>query len=219
MIEIDVRLTFETPPNIGSGAQVGTLADRAFIKARDGWPYIPATAFKGQLRHSVEQVARGMGRFVCNTHHESMCRDKVSLCPVCAIFGSPWIPGGLRFEDLKLVEPKELVRQRNQEKKPPRTLSRYGVALSRRRRVAEDALLYTTELFMPGLPVVFAAKLTGTLGQREAAWLVAGLRLLPALGRAKSTGLGHLKVEAVVKLDGKALDDASLRAALEEVRA
>lgn len=216
MVEIDVKLTFDTAPNIGSGAQVGTLADRAFIKARDGWPYIPATAFKGQLRHAVEQVARGLGQTVCDTHHH-MCREEATSCPVCKIFGSPWIPGRLCFVDLKLEGPAELVKLRK-EKRPPRTLLRYGVALSRRRQVAEEALLYTTELFMPGVPVVFAGKLMGLLDQRGVAWLIAGLQLLPALGRAKSTGLGHLKAEATVRLNGQVLDEATLRQTLQEAR-
>jgi CRISPR/Cas system CSM-associated protein Csm3 (group 7 of RAMP superfamily) len=216
MMEIHVTLTFDTPPNIGSGAQVSTLADRAFIKEHDGWPYIPAATFKGQLRHAVERVARGLGQTVCETHYK-MCRDEAAMCPVCAIFGSPWIPGRLRFVDLKLSGPADLIERRKREKYP-RTDWRYGVALSRRRRVTEDALLYTTELFMPGLPITFEGTLTGPISERDAAWLVAGLRLLPALGRSKSTGLGRLEAKAVVQLEGQALDDARLRAALQEVQ-
>jgi CRISPR/Cas system CSM-associated protein Csm3 (group 7 of RAMP superfamily) len=216
MLEIRVTLTFETPPNIGSGAQVSTLADRAFIKERDGWPYVPASTFKGRLRHAVEQVAQGLGQQVCRTHHK-MCRDKTAPCPVCAIFGSPWIPGRLCFVDLKLSGPQELVKQRGQDKVHPRTDWRYGVALSRRRGVAEDALLYTTELFVPGVPISFSGALTGPLGEREAAWLVAGLRLLPALGRSKSTGLGWLTAQAEVTIDGQQLDKERLHAALQEV--
>jgi CRISPR/Cas system CSM-associated protein Csm3 (group 7 of RAMP superfamily) len=216
MLEIRVTLTFETPLNIGSGAQVSTLADRAFIKERDGWPYIPASTFKGRLRHTVEQVAQGMGQQVCRTHHK-MCRNEAAMCPVCAIFGSPWIPGRLRFVDLKLSGPQELIEQRRREKDHPRTDWRYGVALSRRRGVAEDALLYTTELLVPGVPISFSGTLTGPLGKREAAWLVAGLHLLPALGRGKSAGLGWLTAQAEVAIDGQQLDHERLHAALQEV--
>jgi len=215
MMEIEVRLIFDTPPNIGSGAQVGTLADRAFIKDRNGWPYIPATTLKGQLRHVVERVARGMGRVVCDTHHQ-MCRDETTACPACAIFGSPWIPGRLCFEDLELKEPQDLARQRQLGKRAPRTDWRYGVSLSRRRRVAEDALLYTTELFMPGVPLTFEGVLTGPLDEVGAAWVVAGLQFLAAVGRAKSTGLGWLQAEAQVLSDGQVLNNARLRAALQQ---
>jgi CRISPR/Cas system CSM-associated protein Csm3 (group 7 of RAMP superfamily) len=214
MTEIEVTLTFTTPPNIGSGAQEVTLADRAIIKAHDGWPYIPATAFKGQLRHAVERVARGMGMEVCETHRK-MCRPDRRVCPVCQVFGSPWIPGRLRFVNLELSGPPELVAHR--EKKPyPRTQSRYGVALNRRRGVAADALLYTTELFEPGVPISFKGTLTGEINLASAAWVVAGLGFLAALGRAKSTGLGWLQAKTVVRIDGQIVDADALRGALEE---
>ena len=126
MTEIQVTLTFTTPPNIGSGAQEGTLADRGFIKARDGWPYVPATVFKGRLRHAVERVARGLGVEVCDTHRK-MCRQAELACPVCKVFGSPWITGRLRFVDLELSAPQSLV-DRRREKLHPHTQIRYGVA-------------------------------------------------------------------------------------------
>jgi CRISPR/Cas system CSM-associated protein Csm3 (group 7 of RAMP superfamily) len=149
-----------------------------------------------------------------------MCRDQDDSCPACAIFGSPWIPGRLRFVSLELTGPPELVEALElirRDKGTPATTWRYGVALSRHRRVAEDALLFTTELFEPGVPLTFGGTLTGPLGERDAAWVCAGLRLLPALGRAKSAGLGRLSSKAAVRLDGEPLDDTQLRAALEEV--
>lgn len=208
MIEIDVTLTFATPPNIGSGAQEGTWADRACIKDQDGWPYIPATAFKGQLRHAVERVARSAGQTVCETHRK-MCRK--NPCPVCQIFGSPWYPGKLHFVDLQLQAPDAAYRARN---RYPRADARYGVAINRRRGVASDALLYTTEVFQAGKPLVFWGTLVGEIELADAAWLVAGLKLLATLGRAKSAGLGWLQAAAVVRADGQAVDEAALRAAL-----
>jgi CRISPR/Cas system CSM-associated protein Csm3 (group 7 of RAMP superfamily) len=215
MTEIKVTLTFFTPPNIGSGAQEGTFSDRAFIKTRGGWPYIPASAFKGRLRHAVERSARGLGMRVCDTHRK-MCRDAHAACPVCRVFGSPWIPGRLRFVDLNLSAPQRLV-ERCQSEEHPRTEVRYGVALNRRRGVAADGLLYTTELFEPGEPISFEGTLTGPIGRVGAAWLVAGLNLLPALGRAKSTGLGWLRADAEVRIDGQVVDASALNATLQEV--
>jgi hypothetical protein len=71
-------------------------------------------------------------------------------------------------------------------------------------------------LFMPGVPLRFSGRLTGPLGVGDAAWVVAGLQMMPALGRSKSTGLGQLQAEAVVRLDGQTIDNARLRAALQE---
>jgi len=220
MVTIDLTLTFQTPLNICSGVQRGTLADRAMIKDADGWPYVPASALKGRLRHAVEQVAAGLGRRVCVTH-QNMCPDESGyVCPVCHIFGAPWIPGRLRFARLTLSGPGELVilledRQR-QTHQPPRTSHRYGVALSRRRGVAEENLLYTTELFEPGTPLEFSGTLSGDLTVAQVALVIAGLRMMPALGRGKSGGLGWVTSSVVVKADDTAWDEATLRAALTE---
>jgi len=220
MVTIELTLTFQTPLNVGSGAQRGTLADRAMIKDADGWPYVPASALKGRLRHAVEQVVAGLGQRVCITH-QNMCPDESGyVCPVCRIFGAPWVPGRLRFARLALSGPGELVRlledRQSQAHQPPRTSHRYGVALSRRRGVAEENLLYTTELFEPGTPLEFSGALSGDLTVAQAALVIAGLRMMPALGRDKSGGLGWVTSSVVVKTDDNVWDEATLRAALTE---
>ncbi len=214
MIEVTVKLTFQTPLNIGSGAQHGTFADRAMIKDRNGVPYIPASAFKGRLRHAVERVAKSQGLSDCDPHHRT-CRQKP--CPVCRIFGAPWVPGELHFTRLTLAGPEDVVtglEEMRDRRQAPRTHVRYGVAISRHRRVAKDQLLYTTELFEPGEKLTFGGTLQGEIERRDAALVVAGLRLLPAMGRGKSGGLGWLTAEAEVREDGQLLDDIALLAAL-----
>jgi CRISPR-associated protein Csm3 len=224
MIQIDVTLTFQTPLNIGSGAQRGTLADRAMIKDHHGWPYIPASALKGCLRHAVEQVAAGLGVFVCVTHQD-MCPHNGKYCAVCQIFGSPWRPGKLYFARFELSGPPTLMDEKErlrQSEQYPLTTHRYGVALSRRRGVAEDNLLYTTELLEPGTPLAFKGTLEGELTPAEVALVLAGLKTLPALGRGKSGGLGWLQ-KVAWELDGPGVEalqtPAGLRAALKEVAA
>lgn len=219
MLTFTITLCFTSPPAVGSGAQEGTLAQRGFIKDRNGWPYIPATAFKGQLRHAVERAAQGLSQRICATHRK-MCRDGAGACPACRIFGSPWLPGRLRFVDLTLSGPPELVaRQKSASQKERRITHpyRYGVALNRRRGVAGDHLLYTTELFEPGAPVSFSGDLTGDLDLVDAAWVLAGLNLMGGIGKSKSGGLGWLRAEAVVSQDGAPVEAARLRAVLQEV--
>ena len=213
MMRIELTLTCSTPLNIGSGAQQGTLADRAMIKDSDGWPYVPASALKGRLRHAVEQVAAGLDLRppVCRTH-QKMCRDADNPCPACAIFGSPWIPGRLRFVDLPLTKPDFLGQMREERRlRHPHTQVRYGVAINRQRGVAEDQLLYTTELFEPGIELGFGGTLTGDLTRQQAALVVAGLRWIPALGRGKSGGLGWTVTKATVYKNDVPLDETMLR--------
>jgi CRISPR/Cas system CSM-associated protein Csm3 (group 7 of RAMP superfamily) len=152
-----------------------------------------------------------------------MCRSEADACPVCRIFGAPWVPGRLRFERLTLSGPDEIVQVLEERQRrtgqPPRTTHRYGVAISRRRGVAEDALLYTTELFEPGTHLAFSGKLRGPLSPEEAALVVAGLRLIPAMGRGKSGGLGWMTSEITVEDEGAILGEDVLRSALENEEA
>jgi CRISPR/Cas system CSM-associated protein Csm3 (group 7 of RAMP superfamily) len=170
------------------------LARLGMLKDRQGWPYVPASAFKGRLRHAVEQVARSLELRppICATHQQ-MCRE--ALCPVCQLFGSPWAAGRLRFTNLHLSGPPELVKIKQQESNP-RTTQRMSVAINRRRRVAEDAMLFSTELLWPGVALQFSGTLAGEISQAQAGLLLAGLNLLPALGRGKTGGLGWLAATA-----------------------
>jgi CRISPR/Cas system CSM-associated protein Csm3 (group 7 of RAMP superfamily) len=222
MTRINVMLTFQTPLNIGSGAQRGTLADRAMIKDHEGWPYVPASAFKGCLRHAVEQVAAGLGILVCVTHQD-MCPRGEEYCAVCRIFGSPWLPGKLYFARLELRGPQSLMEHKERLRKAeqyPATTHRYGVAISRRRGVSDDKLLYTTELLKPGVNLIFGGVMEGDLSPGQVALVLAGLKTLPALGRGKSGGLGWLQ-RVAWNLDGPGVEalqtPAGLRAALKEV--
>lgn len=214
--EIDVTLTFTSPFSISSGAARGTLAKRSFIKARDGWPYVPATAFKGRLRHSVEQLAAALpDQWVCDTHRD-MCPRSDRVCAVCALFGSPRVPGALLFERLDLSGPPEIVALRRSEPRPPRTTVRYGVAINRRRGVAQEQMLYSTELLFPGMPLEFSGTVRGDITPAQAGLIRAGLANIPALGQGKSSGLGWLHAAATVTLDGAVWSDAQLRQAVEE---
>ncbi len=214
---VEITLTLKTPLHVGALSPAGTAARRGIVKTRDGWPYIPASSFKGRLRHAVERLADGLQRRRdCNTHRK-MCRE--NLCPVCRIFGSPWASGPVQFADLELSGPPELAAQYQNRKTrltPPPTTERYGVGLSRRRKVAADHLLYTTELFQPGVPLQFHSVLRGNITQETAAWLSAGVRYLDSVGSDRTRGLGWLTGEALVKdAASQVMAAAALRAILE----
>jgi CRISPR/Cas system CSM-associated protein Csm3 (group 7 of RAMP superfamily) len=212
-MEIEVTLTFETPVNIGSGAQVSTFADRAMIKDYGGWPYIPASTLKGRLRHAIEQLLVGVGQCVCRSPlPDAMC--KTDPCPVCQLMGSPWVEGTLFFENLPLTGPQAIIEAR-QSTSHPRTETRTGVSLARRRKVAAEGLLYTTELFRPGVELVFSGTIRGQMIPGQAALVVAGLKSIPALGGGKTGGLGWCRIETTVRRRGEdgweTLDEATLR--------
>jgi CRISPR/Cas system CSM-associated protein Csm3 (group 7 of RAMP superfamily) len=202
--------------HIGALSPTNTSAGRGMLKDDQGWPYIPASHFKGRLRHAIERIARGFDLYVCDTHRR-MCRDKQNSCPVCSIFGAPWIPGSVRFEDLTLSGPDHLAQQR-EEGRAPSTVQRHGVGLSRKRKVTEDALLFTTELFQPGVPLEFSGPIQGATTQEQAAWLFAGIRYLESVGSDRTRGLGWVVGETTVSTEeGEELSAEALQQVLEKI--
>ncbi|MBN2390318.1 MAG: CRISPR-associated RAMP protein Csx10 [Anaerolineae bacterium] len=198
MTKLTIRLTFDGPVNVGSGALGGAMADKPLTRDARGLPMIPASTFKGKLRHEVERLTPMLypgARQPCAAPiAETMCQGDAEPCLVCQLFGSPWVAGKLTFGDFRLVEPEFLTRD-----EPPIGEQRYGVGLSRYRKVAEDQLLYTTEVFLPGAPLTFEGYIAGDLLPDELDLLQAGLTQLLTVGGGKTQGLGW--VDTAVEID------------------
>ncbi len=214
-VELEITLVFATPFNIGTGALAGTTAEKPMIK--DAWrvPYVPGSALKGKLRHECERLVRtltGDENAVCRgPQAQGMCPNvRVtggSPCPVCRIFGRPGVPASFVFTDLGLLPE---LRPSLNDRTALQTQSRYGVSLSRLRRVAKEDLLYTTEIWVrEPEALTFRGWIEGWLADTSDLWqvalLLAGLRSLIALGGGRSRGLGWLRppVSTVVRLDGE----------------
>jgi CRISPR/Cas system CSM-associated protein Csm3 (group 7 of RAMP superfamily) len=199
-MRMTLTVTFETPVNVG-GDGAPTFVDRPFSRDNDGWPFIPASSLKGRLRHECERLARALGHKVCHGPNPTeMCRGgEQDVCPVCKIWGSPWVAGSVYPADLTLARPPELG-----DAAPP-SVVRYNVSISRRRRVAEDARLFTTELFLPGIPLTFSSVWEARLSLQELALVEAGLGAITALGRAKTGGLGWctIRTKTEMQVNGK----------------
>ena len=218
MIQLDVCVVFETPPNIG-GHGAPLFVDRPFRRDAKGWPYVPASTFKGRLRHECERMARISGRWVCDSPNpEHMCPNypprRGEICAACAIFGSPWERGQIWPDDLLLRQPEELARAREHDEEAPFSTTRFGVSLSRRRRVSEDARLFTTELFLPGVPLVFSAVWEARLTLQQLVLVEAGCGAINALGRGKTGGLGSCRVA----VESQVREDNAWRAVREAER-
>jgi CRISPR/Cas system CSM-associated protein Csm3 (group 7 of RAMP superfamily) len=226
-VQIDLAITMYTPLCVGAAGSSGGLADKALL--RDGWnrPIIPGSQLKGRLRHACERVAASMGAPICAAPRaETMCpyapgqviarlaREPLDLaraegprhqCVVCALFGSPIYFSTLAFDDLASTPPGQ--------KFPPQApyeafeRLRPGVGLDRRRRTAQEEVLYLVETTEAG------ARFTGAIRGR---WLgtpaaevralvgllIAGLRLATRWGGGSSRGLGWAEIAATVTLDG-----------------
>ena len=203
-VQIKVTVIMETPFSIGAGTLPGSLADKGLVRDRHGWPLLPGSSLKGVLRHQTERLARRLTHDVtlCQAPSpERMCQSTRydDLCLLCRIFGSPWYPAPLQFDDLELTGPADVIEMLKDMAQPSFvTERRYGVAVSRRRRVAEDQLLYNREVFLPGVPLEFSGAIVGRVEQSGLALLWAAARTLHNLGGARSGGLGWGKVTFTV---------------------
>lgn len=195
-IQIDLSLQFSGAFNIGTGTAGGSLARRPLLRDWRGLPYLPGSSFKGRLRHTCKQLTETLDQPTCtDPRAEAMCPngpDAGQLCPICRLFGSPAQPSPLVFSDFSLAEPKFFTHT------PPPGSLRYGVGISRYRRVAEDDLLYSTEVFVPGGPVIFKGNISGQVDELEFGLLVAGLELMTTLGSGKTAGLGWFELDMAI---------------------
>ncbi len=200
-----VRIVMQSPLHIGGDSRSGTSAQRPLLKTRDGLPYIPATSLKGRLRAELEQL---LASDQVAPRAETMVQPLSPSHPVDVIsdlFGSPWLESKLHFSDLTLSDDFLPARRR------PTTTTRTGVGINARRRVARDAVLYSTELFAPGVALPFEGEIMAyTDDPLEIGLLLAGLRLIERIGSSRSRGLGWCQVEvnAEPSLTPEALEEA-----------
>jgi CRISPR/Cas system CSM-associated protein Csm3 (group 7 of RAMP superfamily) len=240
-LRIELAITARTPLCVGASGSSGGLADKTVL--RDGWnrPIIPGSQLKGRLRHACERIAAGMGASICAAPYPAtMCpyyepkppitrqaREPIDLaraegvrhqCIVCALFGSPVYLSPLAFNDLVYTPP--LPRFPPPQPYEAHERLRPGVGLDRRRRTAQEEVLYLTETTDAGITFTGAIHgrwLSTPLAEARAlsGLLLAGLRLTTRWGGGSTRGLGWAEVAITrAELGGAALDAGAL---LEEV--
>ena len=124
------------------------LFDLATARDPNGVPLIPASAIKGALRIEFEKIAKlDCENRICNMP-DNPCGTE-NPCIVCSIFGSPGLEGKLRFHEAKISEDlQKLFSKREGSGYKPTGLgyaTRYGVAISRKRRSAVENMLFNVE--------------------------------------------------------------------------
>lgn len=209
-VEITLKVTFDSPFSIGTGAMADSVADKPLIKDARGCPVIPGSSLKGQVRHECERIIHALipnfdQRWACRPPRpDDMCQDG-SICPICRIFGSPWHPSPITFENLTLATAVEPPPRGWERLRGVRTTDlRPGVGIGRKRGVAKEDLLYSTETYAPPPALVYHGRIWGALEERrEVALLLAGLRSVPAIGGVRSRGLGWWRLGVAVRLDGQ----------------
>jgi CRISPR/Cas system CSM-associated protein Csm3 (group 7 of RAMP superfamily) len=199
MSRLALNLTYElemlTAFHIGTGYGLAGVVDERTARAANCNVYVPGSSVKGRARYHLGLLAEPFGF----RHDGPRCQRPD--CPLCALFGSPRREATLIFSDAALAETWDETLRPFYEFE-----NRYNVALSRRRGVALEKLLFGTEVGAAGLR--FQGRIEGHLddsGQMAAvgkgtvphnlALLVAALRAITHLGGRKSRGLGRCRVE------------------------
>ena len=197
-IDLPITVRVESPLHIGTGYAQG-LVDRTVTRNQEGNVYLPGSSFKGRLRDACERLARHYGVSVCNAPRpDNMCRAW-RPCLVCRVFGSPGRESGLIIDDGHLIgEWAETIKRGFGQLR-----TRTQVQLNRRRGVATEGRLFTSEFAAEGLS--FETHITGqldltlVLGEPghyyEVILLLGGLGLVETLGGGNSRGIGRCRVE------------------------
>jgi len=201
-IAIDpITIKMQGALHIGAGHGRG-LIDRAIVRDGRGQVYIPGSSLKGKVRGACERIAASQGLSVCRPPDpRGMCGKRPKPCIVCRIFGTP---GGNRDESLGLHWDHAYLTEEWQQavQRLPLSYPRTQVGMSRRRGVAYEGLLFTDEFSAEGL--TFQTRVSGYLpltpisdepGEPgcyyEIILLLAGLRMVDALGGSTSRGAGR----------------------------
>lgn len=206
---IELKITFHTPLHVGGG---DTSADGVKLFARDvrGRPCIPASTLKGLHRASTERIAAAIGLRVCHPPDAAqLCHSTAatSACAVCRIFGSPWLPGSLRYRDLVLPNATTSV--------TPIIETRETAAQSRRRGVRLRYESSRREVLPAG--TTFSDHIDYLLGDPALLGLaLAGLRAITVIG--SGNGAGSCTVEAkAFDATKRPVDESQLASALRQM--
>jgi CRISPR/Cas system CSM-associated protein Csm3 (group 7 of RAMP superfamily) len=208
---IDLKITLDSPLHIGGG-NTTPGAPQPIVRDARGRPCIPATTLKGLHRAATEGIAVALELPICNVPSPT-CQplNGQAACVVCRIFGSPWLPGIVRYRDLIATATSAV-----------QTETRVTTPQSRRRRVQLDRVTISREVLPAGLTLNGRIELL-TQDRALIALALAGLRSVFAWGASKATGSGRCTVEASAFESarkpgdvGEAIADSELAAALRQ---
>ena len=195
-------LVGSTATAVSIGIDKTTMRRMTRDERKRGSPVIPASTIKGKVRNQCERLLLSLGYEICRAPRaDTMCPHYMlksptpnGRCSICALFGSPGLPSRLLFSDA-------IARLNDQEAKSNLAfhtmLIQAGVAISRKRRVAEDERLYFIERGIEGLS--YAGRIEGDLSpddaEKQAALLIVAIENLVALGGSKSRGAGWIETK------------------------
>jgi CRISPR/Cas system CSM-associated protein Csm3 (group 7 of RAMP superfamily) len=220
------RLTIRTegPLHLGTGFSRG-LVDRTIVRGGDGLAFLPASSLKGKVRDACRSLIRlydELGDCPIPLPASTGSGNHPPDCLLCRLFGAPGRSAGLRWHNARLTPAwQDILRVQGESSERGvfgQTVERTQVQLGRARGIAAEARLFTSELVAPGLCFEAEPAITGYCPLTpmnvvddedvyyELVFLLAGIRLVHALGGGNTRGAGrcHLDLtEAILRVDGR----------------
>jgi CRISPR-associated protein Csx10 len=212
-VRIDYTIVFDRSWRIGSGEAAGRFLDSLVRRDGLGLPFVPGSTVRGLARDAVRQLAKSLAIEVCDgslTRTDgqlgSLCGvGRESLCPLCAITGSPHQQSRVTWGPARLVlsstgGPVETMRDREalagQAVLAPRLLTRPRprTSIDSRSGRAADEKLFTLEESLEGLELAGSLDLDSGLPPRDVSLLVAALRFIHEIGGNRRRGLGACRL-------------------------
>lgn len=208
-VVLHLEWTATSPLVVGSGGGASPLINIPALRDAAGRPVVPGSSLKGRVRQMARMLYQTRRGELCQAQagppfppdldHRRPCR-----CELCILFGAPgfW-PGAVRFPDLAPAAGSDAefhIRQH--------------VSMDRQRRVAAHGHLFSVEAAggAPGQGLILTGSVTGFLPEHrlgaQVGLLYSALRLVPALGRGRSQGMGagHMSVTLGGGLEDKAAE-------------
>lgn len=205
VLTLEGTLTAKTALHVGSRRSLGSMeSDNPVIKDHRGRPLIPGSSLKGVLRSAIEAALRGLGvSWVCSPSDGQYCIDKEQgdkkqwsdtqyvlqcACPVCRLFGAPYLASRIRIEDLEVSDDwnESLYSLRD------------GVAIDRDTRTAAHGKKFDFETVPAGTAFSFRIAITNPRDY-EIGMLALALDLLNQgfifIGGNTSRGLGRVSLK------------------------
>lgn len=205
-LQLAYRVETVTQFHLGTGYGIAGVVDARTARTTAGAVYLPGSSLKGRVRYHLGFLAHESGYL----HNESACRAD-TLCPLCNLLGNAAHETTLSFSDLYLSAESDVGlllarKDRDQAIRPFFEVSRRtNVMISRRRGVAQERHLFTSEVGAAGL--FFTGRVDGYVSDagrqltinavtlpRDAALLAAALLSIEHVGGHKSRGLGRCRV-------------------------
>lgn len=240
-IDIDYSLEFLSPFHCGAGEGRGFF-DRLIRRDSESLLVVPGSTIKGLIRENCESLASLFGISVEGPH---LPRDKderkkyiKSLFSgydiIYAIFGSPWKPGTVFFDDMVLDDEWKAyftdskAEEHNLRLRRWQSEERLRVNINRYTGTAAEGGLFTSEYGKRGLS--FKGKIYGAYSypSEEAdtfdyplslLLLLAGLKMIDSVGAERSAGCGRCWVSIEhLQLNGETKDTAAVFGQLDELQ-